>query len=157
MSNCSEAALKAMKDKREKAISLMKYYKNSNSYHSNVQENNKKEEVALKENLKQYEKYKKDIMPIYKEQGFPDYKVKMGEINNSILEIKDKLKQVERSNKLINNVTKNNKKDLTKTETKIDKLESKIVSCIKKNKKSTRKRCPKGSRKNKKTGNCEKK
>ena len=86
----------------------MKYYKNSNSYHSNVQENNKKEEVALKENLKQYEKYKKDIMPIYKEQGFPDYKVKMGEINNSILEIKDKLKQVERSNKLITPTEKKN-------------------------------------------------
>ena len=157
MSGCSQAELKAMKEKREKAISLMRYYENSNSYHSNVQENNKKEEDALKENLKQYEKYKNDIMPIYKKMGKPDYKVKMGELNNSILEMKDKLKQVERSNKLIHNVTKSNKKNLTKTETQLNKLDGKIVSCIKKNKKSTKKRCPNGTRKNKKTGNCEKK
>lgn len=157
MSGCSEAALKAMREKRGDLSKLVRYYKNSTSYHSNVQENNKKEEVALKENLRMYENYKKNTLPLYKETGNPDYKVRVGEINNSILETKDKLKQVERSNKLINNITKNNKKDLTKTETKLDKLESKIVSCIRKNKKSTRKRCPNGSHKNKKTGNCEKK
>jgi hypothetical protein len=155
MSGCSEATLKAMREKRKKVIKLMKYYENNIYTDPDLLENNKKEEVALKENLKQYEKYKKDIMPIYKEQGFPDYKAKMGELNNSILEIKDRIKGVERRNKLINKLTKSNKKNLTKTETQFNKLDRKIISC--KNKKSTRKRCPNGSHKNKKTGKCEKK
>ena len=157
MPNCSEAALKAMKEKRSELYNLMGYYKNSTSYHSEQQKGNKQEEVALKENLRMYENYKKNTLPLYKETGNPDYKVRVGEINNSILETKDKLKQVERSNKLINKLTKSNKKNLKKTETQFNKLESKIVSCIRKNKKSTRKRCPNGSHKNKKTGNCEKK
>jgi len=144
-----------MKEKRSELYNLMGYYKNSTSYHSEQQKGNKQEEVALKENLRMYENYKNNTLPLYKKTGKPDYKARVGELNNSILEIKDKLKQVERSNKLINKLTKSNKKNLTKTETKLNKLDRKIISC--KNKKSTRKRCPNGSHKNKKTGNCEKK
>lgn len=159
MSGCSEAALKTMKDKRNELNHLIEYYKNSTSYHSEQQKGNNQEEVALKENLRMYENYKNKTLPLYKKTGKPDYKARVGELNNSILEIKDKLKQVERSNKLINKLTKSNKKNLTKTDTQFIKLSKKIISCRNKklNKKSTRKRCPNGTHKNKKSGNCEKK
>ena len=152
MSGCSEAALKAMKDKRGELVDLVKYHDMLVSSAPGIIEKNKENEDILKHNIKTYTAVKKSLS---QNKNNPGYKDDMKELNEMIENSKTDLKIIEKDTKRFNNLAQKYKKRLMETRTKLNKLDRKIISC--KNKKSTKKRCPNGTHKNRKTGNCEKK
>ena len=152
MSGCSEAALKAMNEKRGELVDLVKYHDMLVSSAPGIIEKNKENEDILKHNIKTYTAVKKSLSQNKKNPG---YKNDMKELNEMIENSKTDLKSTEKDTKRFINFAQKYKKRLMETRTKLNKLDRKIISC--KNKKSTRKRCPNGTHKNRKTGNCEKK
>ena len=150
MSGCSEAALKAMKEKRGELVELVKHHDMIVRSAPGMIERNKENEVNLKHNIKVYTALKKSLS-----QNKKNHKDDIKEVNDNIIGLKSELKTTEKDTKRFNKIANKGKKELMETRTKLNKLDRKIISC--KNKKSTKKRCPNGTRKNKKTGNCEKK
>ena len=164
MSGCSEANVKAMKEKRGNLAKKVKSTRNYLIDNTKMRDSfvNRKDYMLnhIKDSEKSIKQFKNGIefRKRHKLLNRGMKKIINDEIKKEKQEINNAKKSIVLCDKTIKDLDKTMKKDkesLSKQLTQTNKLDRKIISC--KNKKSTRKRCPNGTRKNKKTGNCEKK